>query len=80
MVEVSSSGGQSFSDQSALFQLQRRQEGPYGGVGTSKEGHPSARLILYLKQLKFEINSLVMFLKEMNLQILALLFQDLPEI
>ena len=35
---------------------------------------------LSLKQLKFEINSLVMLLKEMNLQILALLFQDLPKI
>ena len=34
---------------------------------------------LYLKQLKFEIKSLVMLLKEMNLQILAFLFQDLSE-
>ena len=33
-----------------------------------------------LKQRKFGINLLVMLLKEMNLQILALLFQDLPEI
>ena len=36
--------------------------------------------ILYSKQLKFGINSRVMFLKEMNLQPMTLLFQDLAEI
>ena len=49
-------------------------------LGTPKVKIAVSKKKLYLKQLKFGINSFVMLLKEMNLQIVALLFQDLSEI